>query len=100
VASRLTRLSDADSDVAAHELGLGEGECLLEAVNCGELDVAEALGLLVELVLDNADVGDFTVAEERSDVAFGDVEGEVSKVSSVWGLVGHGKLLTSSEGTV
>jgi hypothetical protein len=100
VASRLTRLSDADSDVTAHELGLGEGECLLQAIDCGELDVAEALGLLVELVLDNADVGNFTVAEERSDVTFCDIEGEVSEVSSVWGLVGHGKLLASSEGTV
>jgi hypothetical protein len=100
VKSTLTRLSDADSDVAAHELGLSEGECLLQAVNCGELDVAEALGLVVELVLDNADVGDFAAAEERLDVGRGDIEGEVSKVGSVWGLIGHGKLLASSEGTV
>ena len=100
MASKLTRLSDADSDVAAHELGLGEGEGLLQAVNCGELNVAEALGLLIELVLNNADVGDFTVAEERLDVGSCDIEGEVSKVGSVWRLVRHGKLLAGSEGTV
>ena len=97
---RLTGLSNADSDVTAHERGLCEGEGLLQAVNCGELDVAEALGLVVELVLNNANVGDLTSAEEGLNVGLGDIEGEVSEVSSVRGLVGHGKLLASGERTV
>jgi hypothetical protein len=100
VARELTRLSNADSDVAAHEGGLCKGECLLQAVDCGELNVTEALGLHVKLVLDNANVGDLTSAKEGLDVGLGDIEGEVTEMGSVWGLVGHWKFLASGEGTV
>jgi hypothetical protein len=96
----LTRFSNADSDVAAHERGLCEGESLLQAVNCGELNVTEALGLVVELVLDNANVGDLASAEEGLDIGLGDIEGEITEVGSVRRLVGHGEFLASGERTV
>jgi hypothetical protein len=96
----LTGLSNADSDVTAHERRLCKGEGLLQAFNCGELDVAEAFGLVVELVLNNANVGNLTSAKEGLNVGLGDIEGEVAEMSSVWRLVGHGKLLASGERTV
>jgi hypothetical protein len=55
---------------------------------------------VVELVLNNANVGDLTSAEEGLNVGLGDIEGEVSEVSSVRGLVGHGKLFAGGERTV
>jgi hypothetical protein len=93
----LTRLRNADSDVSALELAAGEGEGLLQAVNRAELDVSESLGLAVELVLDDAHVGDLAVAEEVVDITLSGVEGEVAQVGCVRGLRGEGQLLASSK---
>jgi hypothetical protein len=81
-----TGLSNADADVSALELGAGKVESLLQAIEGAELDVAETLGLAVELVLDDADVGDLAAGKEVGDVALGRVEGEVAQVGSVRGL--------------
>lgn len=90
---RRTRLGDANADVAALELGTREVEGLLQAFDGAKLDVAEALGLAVKLVLDNAHVGDLAAAEEVVDVTLGGVEGQVAQMGSVWRLVGKGELL-------
>lgn len=93
----LTRLRNADSDVSALELAAGEGEGLLQAVYRAELDVSESLGLAVELVLDDAHVGDLAVGEEVVDITLGGVEGEVAQVGCVRGLRGEGQLLACSK---
>lgn len=95
-----TGLSNADADVSALELRAGEVEGLLQAIECAELDVAEALGLAVELVLDDAHVGDLAAGEEVGDVALGRVEGEVAQVGGVRGLRGEGELLAGSKAAV
>ena len=95
-----TGLRDADADVAALELGAGEVEGLLQTVERAELNVAESLGLAVQLVLDNAHIGNLAVSEEVVDITLGGVEGEVAQVSCVWGLGREGELLASSEAAV
>jgi len=87
---RLTRLSDRDLNVAAHEVGLGLGKSDFQAVEGSELDVTEALGLAVQLVLDDADAGGVAVAQKVFDVRLGDVVGEVAQVSSEGGTSGEG----------
>jgi hypothetical protein len=100
VARKLTRLSNANSDVAAHEGGLCKGKCFLQAVDCGEFNITEALGLHVKLILNDANVGDLTPAKEGLNVGLGDIEGEVTEMGSVWGLIGHRKFLACGERTV
>lgn len=95
-----TGLGDADAHVAALELGAGQVESLLQAVERAKLDVAEALGLAVELVLDDAHVGDLAVGEEVVDIALGGVEGEVAEMGCVRGLGGERELLAGREAAV
>lgn len=92
-----TGLGDADAHIAALELGAGQVERLLQAVERAEFDVAKALGLAIELVLDDAHVGDLAVGEEVVDIALGGVEGEVAQMGRVRGLRGEGELLASRE---
>lgn len=70
-----------------------QSQRLLETLESPKLDVTKALWLAIKLVFDNADVGDFATIEEILDVGAGHVPREVAKMSSVWGLVGKGKLL-------
>ena len=92
-----TGLGDADAHIAALELGAGQVERLLQAVERAEFDVAKALGLAIELVLDDAHVGDLAVGEEVVDIALGGVEGEVAQMGRVRGLRGEGELLAGRE---
>lgn len=89
----LTRVCHADADVSSLELRVAKGESLLQAFDGAKLDVAEALGSVVELVLDDTNAGNFAAGKEVLNVTLGHFEGEVAQVSSVRGLVGERKLL-------
>ncbi len=95
-----TGLGDADPDISALERRAGQVESLLQAIERAELNIAESLGLAIQLVLNDAHVGDLASAEEVVDVTLGSIEGEVAQVGSVWGLVGERELLTGSKAAV
>lgn len=57
----LTRLSYTNPDTPAHEARVCERKCLLQSIQRSELDVAETLGLAIQLVLDDPDRGDLAV---------------------------------------
>lgn len=73
---------------------LAQSQSLLQSIDGGKLDVAEALGSVVHLVFDNADAGHFAAGEEILDVILRDFEREVAHVGSVWGLVGEREFFT------
>lgn len=80
---KLTGLGNRYPDVPALELCFAEGQSLLEPIQCTELNISEAFGFPVKLVLDNADTGDFAAGEKALDVALGDFEREITKVCSI-----------------
>lgn len=96
----LTRLSNADLDVPSLELGSAEGQGLLQAIDTSKLDVTEALGAVVKLVLNDADVGDLTAIEKVLNITLRSIVGKVSEVGSVRRLGRERKLLANSETTV
>lgn len=92
-----TRLSNADSDVAALHGGSLECKRLFQAFDGSKLDIAESLWLLSELVLDDTDTGNLAVSEKLMDVILVGVEGEIADVSGIRGLSGEGQLLSDGE---
>lgn len=68
-----------------------EGKGFLQSINRGKFDIAEALGSVVQLVLDNADIGHFAVGKQLGDVGGTGVEGKVSDMGCVRGFGWQGK---------
>lgn len=64
----------------------GESKSLLQSFNRGKFDVTEAFGGVVQLVLDNTDIGHFAIGEQLGDVGGAGVEGKVSDMGCVWGF--------------
>lgn len=95
-----TRLGDADADIPALERCAREVKSLLQSIYTAKLDVSKTLGLAVQLVLDNANVGDFAPGEEIGYVTLGGVKRQVAQVRRVWGLRGQRKGLASRESAV
>ena len=89
-----TWFGDADADIAALELAAVQLERLLQPVERGVLDVAEALGLAVELVLDDSHVCDGAVAKELFNIERGNIEGQVPEMCSVGWSCRQGKLVS------
>lgn len=83
MASGLTRVGDANSDVAALELLAVKVESLLQTIEIGKLGVSESFGAVFDSVLDDADTGDSTVGKEIGDGFLSGLVGQVAKVSSV-----------------
>ena len=79
----LTGLGHTDANVTSAQLGSVEGERLLEAIQGGELDIAETLGLSLEPVLHDPDAGDGAVGKEVRDVRLSHLEGEVPNMGRV-----------------
>lgn len=95
-----TWFGDANPDISALELRARQVKSLFQPFDTAKLDVAEALGLSVQLVLDNADVGDLAAAEKVVYVTLGGVERQIAQVGGIRGLRGEGQLLADCETTV
>jgi hypothetical protein len=63
-----------------------EFESLLQAIERSELDIAEALWLALNLVLDNAYITNFAASKEVFDVQAPSVKWQVAKMCGIWGL--------------
>lgn len=83
----LTRIGNADSNIPALKLAAIEGQSLLQAIQSGELCIAETLRLHLQFILDNSDIGAFASSKEVSDIGNRCIKGEVAKVDSIGRLV-------------
>lgn len=82
-----TRIRDLDLDIPAAERRAVELESPLQAINVGELGVAETLWAVGLAVLDQADASDVAAVEEVANIGLRDLVVEVTEVGKVRRLV-------------
>ena len=82
-----TRICDLDLDIPAAERRAVKLESPLQAIDVGELGVAETLGAVGLAVLDQADAGDVAAVEEIADIGLRDLVVEVTEVGKVRRLI-------------
>lgn len=62
--NRHTWICNANANITISELCATQVKCLFQAFERSELDVAEALGLMLDLVFNDAHIRDFTTGKE------------------------------------
>ena len=82
----LTRISNADFHIASHKVRLRLCESLAKTLRCSEFNIAESLGLVVELVFHYADSGDLAIGQKGFHFSRGHIVGQVAKMSSIRGF--------------
>lgn len=76
-----TRLCNANTNTTALKSRARESKRLLESFNRGKFDVAETFGATIQLIFNDADVGDFAIGKQIGDVAGSGIEGKVADMS-------------------
>jgi hypothetical protein len=80
------------------ELRARKLECLFQAIESAELNVAKAFRLPLQFVLNDADAGDLATSEEVANITFGRIERKVAQMGGIRGLRRKRKLLAGLNG--
>jgi hypothetical protein len=66
--------SNTDANLPARQVVAAKSQCSLEPVQCREFHITKSLGLAIQLVFHNADIGNLTVFKEVTHIALKSVK--------------------------
>jgi len=95
MASKLTRISDADSDVTSLKLGAVESQSLFQSVESCKFCITKTLWLHLHFVLDNSDICTLAASKEVRYISNGSIKREVAEMNGKGGFVGQWKFLAN-----